>query len=50
MWVRVTYKGKSVVARVTDDNGFPNLDLSTGLANAVGFIDDSNGGVTISAP
>lgn len=46
-FVRVTYGTKSVVARVTDTCGTSNLDLSCGLANALGF---TSGSVTISAP
>lgn len=46
-WVKVTYNGKSVVARVTDECGTTSLDLSTGLANALGF---KSGNVTISKP
>lgn len=44
---KVTYNGKSVVARVTDECGTTSLDLSTGLANALGF---TSGNVTISKP
>lgn len=46
-WVKVTYGKVSVVARVTDQCGTSKLDLSTGLANALGFKD---GTVTISTP
>lgn len=48
MWVMVTYNGKSVVARVTDRCGMERLDLSAGLAIALGF--PGTGTVTISAP
>lgn len=47
-WIRVTYNGKSIVARVTDVCGTNDLDLSAGLALAVGF--PGTGQVTISAP
>lgn len=46
-WVKVTYGKISVVARVADTCGTTKLDLSTGLANALGFKD---GTVTISKP
>lgn len=46
-WVKVTYNGKSIVARVTDTCGTSALDLSCGLATALDF---TSGTVTISAP
>lgn len=50
MWVRVTYGNKSVVARVTDQCGTGRIDLSCGLANALGFGTSNDIKVTISAP
>lgn len=53
MWVKVTYNGSSIVARVTDRCGRNDrLDLSAGLALALGFPQNSTGviNVTISAP
>lgn len=46
-WVKVTYGGTSVVARVTDECGTTKVDLSTGLANALGY---KSGNVTLSKP
>lgn len=48
MWVRVTYGNNSIVARVTDLSDVNAIDLSAGLAVALGF--KGTGIVTISPP
>lgn len=51
-WVKITYNGKSVVARVTDQSSLPEnkIDLSAGVAYALGITGALSGGLTISPP
>lgn len=50
-WVKLTYNGLSVVARVTDTSDLTtNIDLSSGVAYALGIKGSVTSGITISPP